>query len=93
MNEMLSFNPEKIILGCTHYPYLLKKLEKYAPKSIFIDPAGVFSIYIKEELKKAELLNISTSEGYEEFYVSANPEKFAQNGKLFYEINKRPSLV
>ena len=93
LNEMLKFNPEKIILGCTHYPYLLKELEKYTSKDLFIDPSGVFSVYIKEELRKAELLNISIFEGKEEFYVSANPQEFVENGKLFYKIKNLPTLV
>jgi hypothetical protein len=59
VDEMLTHNPEKIVLGCTHYPYLLDKLEKYAPRNLFIDPAGLFTVFVKEDLKRRELFNPS----------------------------------
>ena len=93
LKEMMEFNPEKVILGCTHYPYLLNELEKYAPKSLFIDPAGLFTVYVKEDLKRRELFNPSIYKGTEEFFVSANPEAFVENAKMFYEIKGLPSLV
>lgn len=88
MQEMLEFNPDKIILGCTHYPYLMSKLIKYAPQDLFINPAGIFADYIKEDI----LLNDSCIEGTEEFYVSANPEKFLENSKLFYDVKTLPAV-
>lgn len=90
--KMLEFNPDKIILGCTHYPYLIERLEKYIPRSLFIDPAGIFSVYIKEDLRKANLLTPSIYPGKEEFYVSAYPKEFVTNAKLFYEIKKEPLI-
>ena len=90
--EMADFNPEKIILGCTHYPYLIEKLEKHLPKSLFIDPAGIFSVYIKEDLKKANLLTPSIYPGKEEFYVSASPKEFVKNAKLFYDLKNLPLI-
>ena len=87
MNKMLSFNPEKIILGCTHYPYLKNVLNKFVDKSLFIDPAQIFVEYIKTDLEKLNLLseyNIST----ENFYVSANPEDFIKHSKIFYDVKE-----
>ena len=92
IDAMLEFAPDKIVLGCTHYPYLMDKLEKYLPKSTFIDPAGIFSVYVKEDLRKANLLTPSIYPGKEEFYVSANPEAFIKNAKLFYEIKTQPLI-
>ena len=88
IEEMLAFSPEKIILGCTHYPYLINSLEKYATKDIFIDPAEIFVNYIKSSIEE----NSSNTVGTEEFYVSATPENFVKNAKLFYEINKEVKL-
>lgn len=93
IEEMLEFNPDKIVLGCTHYPYLMDKIEKYAPKAIFIDPAGIFSVYIKEDLRKSQLLTPSIYSGKEEFYVSSNPEAFVENSKLFYAVNNLPQVL
>ena len=56
IEEMLEFKPDKIILGCTHYPYLMNEFIKYAPKELFIDPAEIFVKYLREDLSKQGLL-------------------------------------
>lgn len=83
LKEMLEFNPDKIVLGCTHYPYLMNKLTKFAPQELFIDPAKIFSKYIQDRLIK-----VCGGIGKEEFYVSANPELFMKNSFLFYPCKK-----
>lgn len=50
MQEMLMFNPEKIVLGCTHYPYLIDILQKFAPKEMFINPSEEFAKIIRNDL-------------------------------------------
>ena len=35
LDEMLLCNPDKIILGCTHYPFLLKQLSEMCDESRF----------------------------------------------------------
>lgn len=87
--EMLEFNPDKIILGCTHYPYLMEKLTKFASEDLFIDPAEVFVDYLSKDLD----LNNSVDAGFEEFYVSAEPESFLRNSKLFYDVKNLPQVV
>ena len=93
IEEMMSFNPEKIILGCTHYPYLMNEFVKFAPKELFIDPAQIFVDFIKQDLGGKCILNNSQILGREEFYVSSNPEEFVKNAKIFYEIKELPSVV
>ena len=36
--KMLENNPEKIVLGCTHYPFLTDVLSEYAPADLFLHP-------------------------------------------------------
>ena len=90
---MLEFAPDKIILGCTHYPYLMSELEKHAPKELFIDPAEIFVKYIKHDLTTLKLINQSNTQGNEEFYVSSNPNEFINNAKIFYDIHKLPTVT
>ena len=92
INEMLKNSPDKIVLGCTHYPYLLDLLSKFAPKDIFIDPAPYFSEFVKSDLALNDLLNVIGS-GSEEFFVSANPEQFMQAASMFYPLKSLPTLV
>lgn len=89
LDKMLANNPDKIILGCTHYPFLLDILCRYAPPDMFIDPADYFVNYIIEDLKNSDLIDNSFShKGSEEFYVSANPDKFKVASKMFYNVSE-----
>lgn len=88
LKEMLEFKPDKIILGCTHYPYLINELTKFAPKEIFIDPAEIFVDYISSNLEIK-----TTGIGSEEFFVSAKPEEFKKNSKLFYNVSSLKTLA
>lgn len=87
LDKMMKHNPEKIILGCTHYPYLIDVLSQYAPKDMFIDPSQFFVEFIKNDLEKSDLLNSKNSKGTEEFYVSANPDAFKKASKMFYKTD------
>ena len=84
--------PEKIILGCTHYPYLTDILSKFVPSDMFIDPAICFAKYIVEDLKNNDMLSDNVN-GYEKFYVSSNPKKFLDSANNFYPILSLPELV
>lgn len=84
--------PDKIILGCTHYPYLLEVLEKFVPRELFIDPSEYFAQFIKADLGANNLLN-NSNEGSEKFLVSANPEQFKDAASLFYNLKALPEVV
>lgn len=92
LEKILKKNPDKIILGCTHYPYLLDILKKFAPREIFIDPAEYFAEFIKSDLRVNGLLN-DKGTGSEQFFVSANPEKFKEASSMFYPIEELPELI
>ena len=93
LDMMLENKPDKIVLGCTHYPYLLDVLSKFTPKDRFIDPAEYFVDYIVNDLKSKNLLNSNTQNGYEKMYVSANPNQFKIASKMFYDVKELPELV
>lgn len=93
LERMLKNTPEKIVLGCTHYPFLTDILTEFAPREMFIDPAVDFAEFIKKDLTKAELLNNGIGTHTEEFYVSANPELFKTSAKMFYELACPPKLL
>src|SRR5574344_1102965 len=88
LDEILKYKPEKIILGCTHYPFLLNTLSKYAPKEIFIDPAIYFADFIMQDLTKLDLINKQNKEGTDEFFVSSTPKNFQIAAKMFYNLKE-----
>jgi glutamate racemase len=92
LDELLKYNPDKIILGCTHYPYLLEVLSKFLPSDNFIDPAKIFADFIKNDLSENNLLSKS-NERFEEFYVSSNPQGFKNSAKMFYDLPSEPQLL
>ena len=90
---MLLNKPDKIILGCTHYPFLMPILKKMASESLFIDPAKYFAEFIKNDLENLNLINTENIKPYEKFYVSSDPENFKIAGSMFYAIKQTPELI
>ena len=83
---MLQNNVEKIILGCTHYPYLINVLSQFAQEDIFINPAKYFAQNIVSDLIQNNLTN--SERDYDPiFYVSSNPKQFMSSSSLFYKVN------
>lgn len=93
LDKMLEHNPQKIILGCTHYPFLLDVLSKFADRDMFIDPADYFVDFIKTDLEQSNFLNTQDKKGSEEFYVSANPEQFKVASKMFYDVKDAKEIA
>lgn len=93
LTAMLINKPEKIVLGCTHYPFLLPILKQFAPEDLFIDPAVYFADFIKTDLEQNDMLNQGNSSLTETFYVSSNPDNFKKAGTMFYDIKNTPELI
>ena len=87
LEEMLVNNPDKIILGCTHYPYLLSVLSKFENEKLFINPAKSFAEYICKDLEESNLLCNKMLHEHK-FYVTSNPKQFANASKLFYKVQE-----
>lgn len=92
LDKVLEFNPQKIILGCTHYPYLLDKLSKYADENLFINPAKIFAQYIIEDLRHKNLLS-EQNNGYVKYFASHNPQEFEKTAEIFLKLKSHPELV
>lgn len=86
----LEKNPEKIVLGCTHYPYLIPLFSKKVDENIFINPAKIFAEVVKNHFKNPKS---TEAIGKKEFYVTSNPEIFTRNAKVFYEIQEKVELI
>lgn len=82
-----------LILGCTHYPLLLKEIKKAVDKKILIlnSPAGVAKKtkdYLKRhpEIKRKLKTNKKT-ENKCDYYTTGNKEKFIKNSRKFLGKN------
>lgn len=83
------FQPDKIILGCTHFPFLqnvFTDLFKYDP-NIFINPAKIFALNIKHDLKQKKLLSVQKLPKENIFFTTSNPENFKIKALNLANIN------
>ena len=83
LEPLVENNVEKIVLGCTHYPFLKDVIESILGKqNMLVDPADALVKAAVEELKDSG--SVSTNHGQRKYYVSSNADKFLEVGKNFY---------
>jgi glutamate racemase len=79
VKPMLEANADQIVLGCTHYPFLIPTLKKIIPPGIqIIDPSPAIAKRTKNLLVENNILNTDATPGSYSFYASANVEILAQ---------------
>jgi len=79
VKPLKSANIDTLILGCTHYPFLLTHFRKcLGPEIVFVDPASAAVLESKEEMKRFNLLKKSSNDGpRHQYFVSGDPSDFA----------------
>ncbi|GAA3508618.1 glutamate racemase [Aquimarina addita] len=71
LQPMIKKDIDHLVLGCSHYPYLLPVLKKILPKNIqIIDSGEAVAKQTKVILSKNNLLNTNTHEGTHTFYTN-----------------------
>ena len=75
---------DTLILGCTHYPLLLKTLNKvWAKPARWINSGMPTALWVKTELNKKKLLAETTNIPKHEYLVSDAPERFKELANYF----------
>lgn len=93
LKPLLNEKIEKLILGCTHYPFLVPAMKEMGFKDdFFVNPAICLAQKTKEFLEKNRLSNKDMAQVFE-FFVSAKPEEFKNNAKLFFGNIQNVTLV
>ncbi len=82
----LAKNAKKVVLGCTHYPYLVNIFKSILDTNYF-NPAICLSKIVKENISQPN------EKGSVEFFVSKNPNNFKESGKLFFDIKNEVKLA
>lgn len=81
---LLEKGVEKIVLGCTHYPFLKEVItEITGDKEMLINPAVHLTEKIADDMMLSEMLNPDEN-GSRQYFASANPEKFIEAAQTFY---------
>ncbi len=74
LQPMLDVDIDHLVLGCTHYPYLIPQLLEMLPKHIkIIDSGEAVAKQTKAILQKNELINTTTEKPSLKFYSNGNP--------------------
>lgn len=82
-------NIKRIILGCTHYPYLVPIFKTILPDVEYFNPAYNLALVVKNDLEN----KLANQTGDMEFFVSKNPESFKLSAKMFFDIDKEVNLI
>lgn len=75
LQPMLDEGIDYLVLGCTHYPYLMPVLKELLPKHVkIIDSGEAVAKQTKAILKKNDLLNLSEKKATHQFYSNTNTQ-------------------
>ncbi len=77
---------DTIILGCTHYPLLLNKIKKHAPKGIkIISQGNIVADSLADYLKRHPEMEKQISRNRTiEFFTTDSPENFDELANVFF---------
>jgi len=71
IDPMIEKDIDYLVLGCTHYPYLVPILNKFLPKHIHvIDSGDAVAKHTFKILNEANLLKTDKQTGYSKFYTN-----------------------
>lgn len=78
---------DTIILGCTHYPLLMEKINKYLPKGVkAISQGKLVAESLKDYLERhSEMDLMCTKNGTITYYTTDSPLKFNQQASIFLD--------
>lgn len=75
LEPMINENIDFLVLGCTHYPFLIPILLELLPNHVkIIDSGEAVARQTKVILESHEIFNTSSLKGKSEFYTNGNPE-------------------
>lgn len=94
IDNILACDPaiDTLVLGCTHYPLLIDKIQKYLPSGIKIVSQGKYiAASLKEYLTRHPQMEQLCTKGREtDYYTTESPQKFSDMAEVF--LNKSISV-
>lgn len=87
LKPMIEANIDYLVLGCSHYPYLIPQIKKILPKEIrIIDSGEAVARQTKKVLLESIGLNSQLNKGKSVFYTNSNPKVLGAILKNNYQI-------
>lgn len=76
--------PDTLVLGCTHFPVLVKSIREAVGDGIaIVDSAATTAATVVEALSSRGLANEGNDQGAARFLATDSPERFARVGEIF----------
>ena len=89
INQLLEKDPDidTLILGCTHYPLLLKKIREFTPSHIQIVPQGEYVANSLQDyfMRHPEMDERCTKNGTCRFLTTESTAKFEESASIFLQ--------
>ncbi len=79
-------NADTIVLGCTHYPFVIDAIRQLAPGVNVIDPAPAVARQVDRVLKERGLSCAENRTGRPRFITSGNLDRFQEILRLLVNI-------
>ena len=87
LQPMIDAKIDYLVLGCSHYPYLIPQIKKIIPEEIkIIDSGEAVARQVKNVLIKNDLLNNKGNKGNCIFYTNSNPRALKDILNFNYKI-------
>lgn len=97
IDQLMEKDPkiDTILLGCTHYPILLPKIQRYVPKNIRVVPQGEYvADSLKDYLKRhPEMDRKCMRNGSCLFYTTEAEEKFTESASTFLKQKVKATRI
>ena len=89
LQPLLDANIDYLVLGCSHYPYLIPEIKKITGNTVqLIDSGEAVARQTKFILEKHTLLNTSKNKSFHHFYTNNLPDTLKLVLKDYSEISK-----
>jgi glutamate racemase len=99
LQPLLKEQVQAIILGCTHYPYVMDQIAALAPDCDILDPAVFMALEAKRLLVERQLnvlQNTGRSVAEVDYFVTAEPDRFYETSlKMPFQAlaMKQPTVI
>ena len=94
LHPMLEKRIDTVVLGCTHYPFVIPLIEKIVGENVrVIDPAPAVAKQVKRLLEAGEALNQKEQLGSTRFMTSGDVEVVKSSLKILLQLEREVEAV
>lgn len=97
LEPMLKFNIDHLVLGCTHYPYLIPQIKEIIPQHVvIIDSGAAVAKQTKAVLINHHLINSAKQKAQHKIYINTDASalhKLLEKVTVNFEIKEEDFLI